>query len=291
MVVRSRNDAVRAVIGITLLSMFASVLIGWGIAIPLDKKFELVFALTVPAIGVPLFAVPLVLANLRLYQTRAELERLVRTDSLTGLANRRSFLEQATDLFSSPAAAHDDIAVMMVDIDHFKQINDSCGHDAGDRVLKRVANSIVSVAEREYPGQVLVGRLGGEEFALLTHGVAAAGAVALAEKLCQTMRRLECTRCGMVETAPTLSIGVAMRRTGETFTQVLKAADVAVYEAKALGRDRWCIADRNAEASPRRNVPDGRRRAEEGVAPRRNARLPFKADATAAARLRSALPA
>jgi GGDEF domain-containing protein len=175
MVVRSWKDGVRAVISITLLSVLVSVLIAWGIAMLLDKKLELVFVVAVPVMGVPIFVIPLLRANLRLYQTRAELERLVRTDSLTGLANRRSFLEEATSLFSSPAADKDDIAVMMVDIDHFKRINDSCGHDHGDRVLKLVANAIVSVALQEHPGHVLVGRIGGEEFVVLAHGVDASG--------------------------------------------------------------------------------------------------------------------
>jgi len=287
MVVRSCKDGVRAVILITLLSVLVSVLIAWGIAMLLDKKLELVFAVAVPVMGVPIFVIPLVRANLRLYQTRAELERLVRTDSLTGLANRRCFLEQATSLFSSLAADKDDIAVMMVDIDHFKRINDSCGHDNGDRVLKLVANAIVSEALQEHPGHVLVGRIGGEEFVVLAHGVDAGGAVALAEKLCQAMRRLECSKYDHV-TVPTVSIGVAMRNADETFAQVLKAADIAVYEAKALGRDRWCIAHRDIDALAKRDIADGQHRAGEGVTPRRSAGL--SADAGAVA-LRGALPA
>jgi diguanylate cyclase (GGDEF)-like protein len=285
MVVRSWKDGVRAVISITLLSVLVSVLIAWGIAMLLDKKLELVFVVAVPVMGVPIFVIPLLRANLRLYQTRAELERLVRTDSLTGLANRRSFLEEATSLFSSPAADKDDIAVMMVDIDHFKRINDSCGHDHGDRVLKLVANAIVSVALQEHPGHVLVGRIGGEEFVVLAHGVGARGAVALAEKRCQAMRRLECSKCDQF---PTVSIGVAMRNAGETFAQVLKAADIAVYEAKALGRDRWCIAHRDIDALAKCDLADGQHRAGEGVAPRRSAGLPVEAGAVA---LRGALPA
>jgi diguanylate cyclase (GGDEF)-like protein len=287
MVVRSWKDGVRAVISITLLSVLVSVLIAWGIAMLLDKKLELVFVVAVPVMGVPIFVIPLLRANLRLYQTRAELERLVRTDSLTGLANRRSFLEEATSLFSSPAADKDDIAVMMVDIDHFKRINDSCGHDHGDRVLKLVANAIVSVALQEHPGHVLVGRIGGEEFVVLAHGVDASGAVALAEKLCQAMRRLECSKYDHVM-VPTVSIGVAMRNAGETFAQVLKAADIAVYEAKALGRDRWCIAHRDIDALAKCDLADGQHRAGEGVAPRRSAGLPVEAGAVA---LRGALPA
>lgn len=248
MSVRTWKGAVCAVIAITLLSMLASVMVAWGIATLLDRELQLVFALSVPAICAPIFIIPLVRANLRLSQTRAELEHLVRTDSLTGLANRRSFLEQATDLFSSPAADEDGIAVMMVDIDHFKRINDTCGHDIGDRVLKAVANAIVSVTSRERPGCALAGRLGGEEFAVLARGVDSRGAVALAERLCQAVRRLKWFRRGQA-VAPTVSIGVTMREPGQTFAQVLKAADVAVYEAKALGRDR-CIAHQPVDVSP-----------------------------------------
>ena len=285
MVVRSRSDAVLAVIAITLLSMLASVLIAFGIGALIDKKVELVFALTIPAMVAPFFVVPLVRANLHLYQTRAELERLVRTDSLTGLANRRYFLEQATKLFSSPAANDDGIAVMMVDIDHFKRINDACGHDVGDRVLKTVANAIVSVTKQDHFGQILVGRIGGEEFAVLAHGVDTGGAISLAEELCQAVRRLKWLKIGR-GVAPTLSIGIAMRRPGETFAQVLKAADVAVYEAKDLGRDRWRVADRDDAALPRRHASEPQHGAAGSVP--RPARLPVAADEAA---IHNALPA
>lgn len=294
MVVRSRSDAIRAVIKITLLSMLASVLIAGCIAALLGERLELIFALGVPAIGVPLFAIPLVRANLRLYQARAELEWLVRIDCLTGLANRRYFLEEASELFSSPVAKDEDVAVMMVDIDHFKQINDRCGHDSGDRVLKQVANAIVSVAEQEHPGRVLVGRLGGEEFAVLAQGLDAGGAATLAERLCQTMRRLDCGPCDEAVVAPTVSIGVAMRIAGETFARALKAADIAVYEAKNLGRDRWCMAYREIDAVPLQGPDGGQSRANRPVAGRRSARLSAEANATAlpsAASLPNALPA
>lgn len=285
--VRSWQDAARAVIAITLLSMLASVLIAWGIATLLGREFQLVFAVSVPAIGAPIFIIPLVRANLRLYQTRAELERLVRTDSLTGLANRRSFLEQATNIFSSPAADEDRIAVMMVDIDHFKRINDSCGHDIGDRVLKMVANAIVSVALQERPGQVLIGRIGGEEFAVLARDVDRDGAVALAARLCQAVRRLQWSRCEQV-IVPTVSIGVAMRDACETFAQVLKAADIAVYDAKALGRDRWCIAHRDIDALPQqRGAFDNLHRRGEGVSSSQGA-VPIEAGAAALRRALSA---
>lgn len=250
MTIRSWQDGVCAVISITLLSMLASVLIAWGIAALLGEKLEIIFALLVPAIFVPFFAVPLVRANLHLYKTRAELERQAGTDSLTGLANRRSILKQANGLFTSRTATRDDTAVLMVDIDHFKRINDSCGHDTGDRVLKLVADAIAAVAEQECPGRVYVGRLGGEEFAVVTYGADARGAAALAERLCQTMRRLECRGCDKGTPGPTVSIGIAMRNEGETFAQVLKAADTAVYEAKAQGRDRWCIAQERAPPGP-----------------------------------------
>ncbi|MEZ5788634.1 MAG: GGDEF domain-containing protein [Xanthobacteraceae bacterium] len=287
MKVRSWKDAVRAVIAITLLSMLASVLIAGLIAMLLGKRLDPVFALSVPAIFVPFFAVPLVRANLRLSRTRSELERLVRTDSLTGLPNRRSFLEEAGNFFSSPAADEDGIAVMMVDIDHFKRINDSCGHDIGDRVLKMVANAIVAVALRERPRQVLIGRIGGEEFAVLARAVDRDRAVALAERFCQAVRRLHWSKCEQV-TMPTVSIGIAMRDAGETFAQVLKAADIAVYDAKALGRDRWCIARQDGDEASQHGAPVTQRRRGEGVASLRKAAMPAEAGTVALREAQSA---
>jgi two-component system, cell cycle response regulator len=166
-----------------------------------------------------------------------EFERLALTDPLTGLANRRA-AEQWLDRLSGLDSATTSVA--LVDIDHFKQVNDRFGHDVGDQVLRRVADALSDTAQRCLGGPHLVGRYGGEEFVVvwptasglhgrggaeeLRHGVAAAGLDDLVPGL-----RL------------TVSVGVAFvddaARLRGTPRPALVEADAALYEAKAAGRD------------------------------------------------------
>jgi diguanylate cyclase (GGDEF)-like protein/PAS domain S-box-containing protein len=162
------------------------------------------------------------------------------TDPLTGLANRRgfdSFVEQALAATGSAARP---LSVMMLDLDHFKRVNDTHGHAAGDAVLKEMARRW----SRQIRDSDLLARLGGEEFCVVLPGTALQDATAVAEKL----RRVTASDpVAMVsdEGQPlslpvTVSIGVAAVDVslGLDFPSLLHAADEAVYEAKHAGRDR-----------------------------------------------------
>ena len=200
------------------------------------------FAFGIPLGVSPLLVYPLVHVNYRMEMVQAQLERMVRTDPLTGLANRRAFFEQAEKDFDGAARPGTvPIAVMMVDIDHFKQINDGFGHAAGDVALKHVGQAIKNAVANGTQTDCLVARIGGEEFAVLLTGDAANTATAMAEAICRHVRRAA-LRVGDVCVTATVSVGVACRTGTELVDTVMSAADRAVYEAKRAGRDRWLFA-------------------------------------------------
>ena len=170
----------------------------------------------------------------RFVNMQRELIRLATTDSLTGMFNRRAFFERAKALCAR-AAAGEKLAAMMVDIDHFKRVNDTHGHDVGDAALCAVAHELMN--ER-----VLLGRLGGEEFALLLEGRSMADAVNMGERIRSNIEKLE-IESGSVILQLTCSFGVSEWLRHDTIDRMLKRADMALYEAKLTGRNRVVAAD------------------------------------------------
>ena len=163
-----------------------------------------------------------------------ELVRLATTDPLTGVLNRRAFFEQAEEACARAAAGGGALSGIMVDVDHFKRINDAYGHNVGDLVLRIVAREIRAKNE-------IVGRLGGEEFAIVLRDRPLAYAMAVAEALRQKLAGLRLEADGK-PVRFTSSFGVAEWRSGESVDDLLQRADVALYEAKAKGRDRVVAA-------------------------------------------------
>ncbi len=176
----------------------------------------------------------------RLGTMQRELVRLATTDPLTGVLNRRAFFEQAEEACAR-AAAGGTLSGIMTDIDHFKQINDAHGHNVGDLVLRIVAREIKAKNE-------IVGRLGGEEFAIMLRDRPLAYAVAIAEALRQKLAALRLEADGK-PVQFTGSFGVAEWRSGESVDALLKRADVALYEAKAKGRNRVVAATVDVSAA------------------------------------------
>ncbi len=177
-----------------------------------------------------------------LQQANARLEELSTTDALCGLANRRRFDQRLADEVQRSHRHGTELALLMIDIDHFKRYNDLLGHPQGDTALQAVAAVLAQQARR--PGE-LVARYGGEEFALLLPHASRASAASVAERCHNAMATLALPH-GASPTAPhlTLSIGVAMlkarqREDGATF---VRRADAALYAAKAAGRAR-CVSD------------------------------------------------
>ncbi|HEV3185790.1 MAG TPA: diguanylate cyclase [Xanthobacteraceae bacterium] len=163
-----------------------------------------------------------------------ELIRLATTDPLTGVLNRRAFFERAREVCAR-ADAGGALSAILFDIDHFKRVNDLYGHDVGDRAIRAVAQAAAGE-------ELIVGRLGGEEFAALVDGQGLDRALALAERLRQNMASLKFdTSHGRLTL--TCSFGVSEWEPGDTIDFMLKRADVALYAAKTGGRNRVVAAN------------------------------------------------
>jgi diguanylate cyclase (GGDEF)-like protein len=162
----------------------------------------------------------------------AQVTRLATVDPMTGLSNRRHFLALADAAVSASGSGHRPLSAIMIDIDHFKRVNDSYGHRVGDRVIEEVGARLRS-AMRE--GDI-VGRYGGEEFALLVPA-GAGSAKDVADRL------LELVRGEPIETPAgplhiTVSVGVAHQGVVHDLATLLERADQALYQAKRKGRNQ-----------------------------------------------------
>lgn len=172
--------------------------------------------------------------NAVLYVLNAQLSELASTDALTGCANRRQFLERLTHEMARATRYGGTLSVIALDLDHFKAINDTHGHGAGDEALKHFA----TLAKRLLRTQDTLGRIGGEEFAILLPDTNEAGAVILAERLREQIERTA-VQYGGHAIAMTVSAGVAQRRQAtDTPEDLLKRADETLYTAKRGGRNR-----------------------------------------------------
>jgi two-component system, cell cycle response regulator len=154
--------------------------------------------------------------------------RLRAADPLTGVCNRRAFFEAAGEHFSKPGVSP--TAAIMIDIDHFKGINDSYGHDVGDEAIRCVA----ALAASE---EGTIGRLGGEEFAVLLPGRTIDDALAIAERLRARVMDLSIDT-GQGNISLTCSFGVSAYKAGDSIDTLLRRADMALYMAKSAGRNR-----------------------------------------------------
>jgi diguanylate cyclase (GGDEF)-like protein/PAS domain S-box-containing protein len=167
-----------------------------------------------------------------------ELERLSQIDALTGLANRRHFMALAEQELARMSRYGGTLSVFMIDIDHFKVVNDTYGHQTGDLVLQKLG-SLCREALREIDS---VGRIGGEEFAVILPQTEAARALEVAERLRQAAARTEVMLEHGLPLQFTLSIGVTtLLGGGANIDTLLGQADSALYEAKRGGRNRVCV--------------------------------------------------
>lgn len=169
--------------------------------------------------------------------TEAKLLELATTDSLTGLYNRRRFMELCEREFSRSIRYDRPLAMFMMDIDHFKKVNDEYGHDAGDRVLRALSEiSVMALRNAD-----LLGRLGGEEFGVLLPETDAESALDVAERLRQSISRTDIS-VNSHTLKITVSIGISMLTPGmHSIDTLLKGADIALYEAKQTGRNRVVV--------------------------------------------------
>lgn len=188
-------------------------------------------------------------ANDRLGKLNLELEQRSLTDPLTGVANRRYFDQVLQDEWHRLEASQRPIALVLLDIDHFKAFNDHYGHLAGDRCLIKVADCLRTLLQRS---KELVARYGGEEFAIVLADCDVKQAMATAHRLREGVVNLkiahEKTEPGLVSAS--LGVAVMQPESGELAAQLVQAADEALYCAKAKGRNQVCLWPKHCANAP-----------------------------------------
>jgi len=163
-------------------------------------------------------------------------------DPLTGLLNRRYLEESLPRELGLALREEQPLAVLMIDVDHFKRFNDTYGHDTGDQALRMVGGLFAS----QFRGSDIACRFGGEEFCIVLPGASRAEATARAVQLCGRVRELSVMHHGNVVGTLTISVGIALCPThGESMEVLLEAADAALYQAKRAGRDRVICLERS----------------------------------------------
>ena len=174
----------------------------------------------------------------------ARLSAQALSDELTGLPNRRAFLGELQRVHASVRRGTLLAAIAVLDIDHFKQVNDTFGHDGGDVALAAVAGAL----HQALRGEDFLARIGGEEFALVLRGATLAMAGRVAERMREEVERCVIDLPDGRQTQVTISIGLAPLAADCSDQASHKAADKALYKAKRSGRNRVCVAYSEASA-------------------------------------------
>lgn len=171
------------------------------------------------------------IARQQLEQKASMLQTLSQTDELTGLLNRRAFIERVERVLQLQQHAGKDLALLMLDIDHFKTINDQFGHDAGDQVLRQLGQMLRQSGRQTDS----IARFGGEEFILLLPDTDRQAAICLAERLRKQVQSIQIGGQRL-----TISLGISTLHAGQaaSFAWLFKQADLALYQAKHAGRDQ-----------------------------------------------------
>ncbi|MBN2644384.1 MAG: diguanylate cyclase [Desulfuromonadaceae bacterium] len=172
------------------------------------------------------------------HQVRQQLEKLATTDALTGCANRRYGMELLEREVSKASRLALPLSCLVMDLDFFKQINDSFGHEAGDHALVE----LVKLFKRELRRYDILFRYGGEEFVLVFPGLSEEQALGCAERLRRQCAEQEIVVAGTSNLKMTVSGGLAAFHSGELPEELIRRADAALYQAKKSGRNRICLA-------------------------------------------------
>lgn len=179
------------------------------------------------------------------------------TDELTGLPNRRAFMRRLEDEVARVQRYGFPLSFVLIDLDHFKSVNDDHGHAAGDEVLRVYSKNILSI----FRHHDMVARYGGEEFAVLLPNTDSDGTVRALNKVRRRANETRWQSNGTVADVPTFSAGVSLYKPGESASAFIERADKALYRAKRLGRNRveldMTYQKEPAEETPRRRSSDG----------------------------------
>ena len=199
---------------------------------PAERDRALLTAFYAPFLIAPPIIAYTTRQSCRSHRLMKKLDQAAHRDELTGLANRRAFMRDAAEWFAAHDPQGGPLGIALVDIDHFKRVNDRHGHETGDAALRHVARSMAA----SLPEGALLARLGGEEFAL----VAAAQDLDTLREACERLRLNVATRLfrhGDAVISTTVSLGLATLRPGDTVSSALSRADDALYDAKTAGRN------------------------------------------------------
>lgn len=173
----------------------------------------------------------------KIKRVQLSLKQMAETDALTGVCNRHHFTLQAERALAQCARAGEEVSLIMFDLDHFKLVNDRYGHQTGDWVLKEVADACKNFCRRID----VLGRLGGEEFAILMYGCDLRGATRVAEDCRVRLAQIDTRETGHTF-AVTASFGVTSSAlSGYSLAKLLSHADKMLYRAKHMGRNRVCM--------------------------------------------------
>ncbi len=237
-ITRRRHAALFAA-AVTGAAVVVSVLLAAALQVAVgsrDFAFGIVLAVVVPLLVAPGPAYWLASAMVELNRARAEMREQLRYDSLTGVCTRRYFYELLEQEIARCRRHGIPVSVLLADLDHFKRINDRYGHHAGDAALRRFA-AVVRALVRTSD---IVGRLGGEEFALVMPHCPSAEAQHSAERLSAAVEANHLEYEGH-RIVLTVSIGVATLAVGEDADALMRGADQALYAAKNAGRNRVAV--------------------------------------------------
>ena len=235
----------KTVIAITLIATLLSILctaigVAWFNAYGYEIEFSLALGFTtfVPLIVAPLTSWQLIGTLLKIYRIEEEMRELASHDSLTGLLSRHAFFENANSYALLAKRDQSPFSVALVDLDYFKSINDQFGHPAGDAVLKLFADVVNSVSRRSD----IIGRLGGEEFALVLPGTNAAEACEFAMRLQHAIGKAVLKyKDDIIQYTASIGLASCVPDSDESIDSLLANADQALYQAKAAGRNRTVV--------------------------------------------------
>lgn len=233
------------VVIVTIVASVASVLVATGAILMLNQyglairlNIAMPLAALVPLVVAPPISWVLVGMMLRIYRIEEKMRNIASYDSLTGLLSRHAFFESANRSISLANRHRAAFAVLIIDLDHFKSINDRFGHPAGDAVLKLFADVVNSVARRSD----ISGRLGGEEFAMLLPSTNTTEALEFCERLHSAIGKAVLKHQDSV-IRYTVSIGLTASSFGnlDSIENLLAHADLALYQAKRDGRNQTAV--------------------------------------------------
>ena len=236
-----------------LMTVFADALLG-----PVETGAIILTSIHVLVLATLLTLMALCLVASIIQDNMREEREEASTDTLSGLPNRGAFEQLTKSLFDQARLENRPVSVIVADIDHFKDVNDTWGHSAGDAIIKSFAQLIAG----KIRSSDIAGRVGGEEFCVAVWDCEAAPALALAERIRQSTMKLR-ARDGEEEIAISASFGVAEWKSGMSYHDAFAQADKALYASKRSGRNRVSLAsdkepaERAADAQHLRDIRGG----------------------------------